>query len=200
MVDFSAMAAYEPRWPGVKELNFADQWRARWVDERELPENAPVDHAYAMVMYRDKGYAARPAGSAVWGMVEGQVGDAPVDAWLSNALREQAGVTAAKTELIGFFECKATRLNPDYQPGDLTVRPLYVAAAQEVDDMPDGSAYERRRFPLNEYIVAMRARYPELIDYLGMGDARYAVMRSKGEASPRPTGPHETTTQPARES
>lgn len=182
MVDFGAAGAYEPKWPGVKEMNFADQWRARWNDERELPENAPVYHAYAMVMMGDKGYATREAGSPKWGMVEGLVGEASVDAWLKAALAEQTGATAGKTELVGFFECKATMLNKDFKQGEVTVRPLYVVAAKSIDDAPADSRYERRRFPLNEYFVAMRARYPELLEHLTEAGQLYAVMRARGEA------------------
>jgi len=67
MVDLSALAAYEPRWPGVVELNLQDQWRARWVDEQVLPPNAPVNYAYAMVVAGEKGYVLRrPASSRGW--------------------------------------------------------------------------------------------------------------------------------------
>jgi hypothetical protein len=183
MVDFGAAGvAYEPKWPGVKELNFADQWRARWNDEHELPENAPVYQAYAMVMMGDKGYATRESGASKWGMVEGLVGDTPIDAWLKAALQEQTGATAGKTELVGYFECKATKLNADFESGEVTVRPFYVVAAKKIDDSPANPRFERRRFPLNEYMVAMRARYPELLDYLSKADERYAIMRARGEA------------------
>ena len=74
MVDLGAIAAYEPRWPGVKELNIADDWRARWVDEQSLPENAPVHYAYALVVMGDKGYGVRESGGNRWGMLEGATG------------------------------------------------------------------------------------------------------------------------------
>ena len=50
MVDMNALAAYEPVWPGVKELNIQDDWRARWVDEQELPDNAPVHFVYSLLV------------------------------------------------------------------------------------------------------------------------------------------------------
>ena len=182
MVDMNYVRNYEPRWPGVKELNLADQWRARWVDEQELPAEAPVNYAYAMLLLGDKAYAVRPAGGKNWGMVEGATGDTPAEDWLAMALKEQANATAKTIALVGFYECKATRLNTEFEQGALTVRPLYVVSAKSVDDMPDGSAFERRRFPLNEYMVAMRARYPELLDQLTTADHRYAVLRAKGQA------------------
>lgn len=182
MVDLGALAAYEPRWPGVKELNLADQWRARWVDEQVLPENAPVYHVYALVVMGDKGYATRQKGAGQWGMVEGPIGDLAVEQFIETAARERIGATLARAELIGFLECKATMHNTEFKQGELTVRPLYVLIAKKVDDLPDGSAFERRRFPMNEYMVAMRARYPELLDYLTEAASRYAVLRAKGEA------------------
>lgn len=182
MVDMNYVRNYEPRWPGVKELNLADQWRARWVDEQDLPDEAPVNYAYAMLMLGDKGYAVRPTGAAVWSLVEGNTGDTPAADWLTHALREQANATARLVSLIGFFECKATRLNTEYEQGALTVRPFYLVAAATVGDMPPGAKFERRRFPHNEYMVAMRARYAEFLDYLGAADHRYAILRAKGEA------------------
>lgn len=181
MVDMGAIAAYEPRWPGVKELNFADQWRARWVDEQTLSEHAPVDHLYALVLLGDKGYMTREAGAAKWSVLEGNPGDLTPEAFLKAAAKARFGATPSKIELIGYFECKPTRHNTDTKAGEITVRPLYVVAAKKVDDLPDGSGWERRRFPFNEYIVALRARYPEIVDYVSMAVNRYAVLRTKGE-------------------
>ena len=182
MVDLQAIAAYEPKWPGVRELNFADQWRARWNSESELPDGAPVFHAYAMVVMGDKGYATREKGGDRWGLVEGPVGDMAAEAFVKSAAKERTGATIAKAELIGFFECKATRHNKEFEQGSITVRPLYLLIAKKVDDLPANSGFERRRFPFNEYMVAMRARHAELEEYLAMGANRYGVMRAKGEA------------------
>ena len=179
MVDFNQMPVYEPRWPGVKELNLEDQWRARWVNEQELPEGAPVHYAYAAVFFGDKGYAARAIGANRWGMLEGLVGGLSADEYLKNSCKA-VGITIGEAELVGFFECKATSHNPEFEAGDLTVRPLYVISAKSVKDVPEGSAWERRRFPRNEYLAALRARYPELMDYLTLAFGRYAVMAAKG--------------------
>ncbi len=182
MVDMSAIRAYEPRWPGVRELNFADQWRARWVDEQDLPAGAPVHVAYAVVLMDDKGYATREKGSAKWEMLEGEVGSASAEDFLKAALKERIGGSPARMDLVGFFECKPTRHNTAFKPDDVTVRPMYVVVAKKVDDLAANSKYERRRFPLNEYMVALRARYPELADAVGLAANRYGVLRAKGEA------------------
>jgi hypothetical protein len=60
------------------------------------------------------------------------------------------------------------------------VRPVYIAVATSVDDLPEGSPYMRRRMPLNEFTVAVRKRYPEIITYLQKGIDRYIVLRAKG--------------------
>lgn len=182
MVDLGAIAAYEPRWPGVRELNFADQWRARWVDEQQLPPSAPVHIAYALVLMGDKGYATREKGGPKWEMIEGETGSASVEAFLKKALKERVGAIAARTDLVGFFECKPTRHNTEFPAETVMVRPMYVVVAKKVDDLPAASAYERRRFPMNEYIVALRARYPELADEVGLAANHYGVLRAKGEA------------------
>jgi hypothetical protein len=35
---------------------------------------------------------------------------------------------------------------------------------------------------MNEYLIAVRNRYPELADQFGEAGQRYAVLRAKGEA------------------
>ena len=182
MVDMSAIRAYEPRWPGVRELNFADQWRARWVDEQKLPVGAPVHVAYAVVLMDDKGYATREKGAAKWEMLEGEVEGGEPEAFLKDLLKQRLGGTAARLDLVGFFECKPTRHNTAFQPDDVTVRPVYLVVAKKIVDLPATSKYERRRFPMNEYMVALRARYPELADAVGLAANRYGVLRAKGEA------------------
>jgi|GEM_PF-4530888 len=182
MVDFPGVGVYEPRWPGVKELNLADQWRARWVNEQELPEHAPVHYVYALLLMGDKGYAVREAGSNRWGMVEGLVGTQSAEEFLASAMMEQAGATIARAELAGFLECRPTRFNTEFSKDQLTVRPIYVVAAKSIADLPSGSRFERRRFPLNEYVVAMRARYPEFLDQLTQAFSHYAVMQAKAQS------------------
>lgn len=182
MVDMNAIRNYEPRWPGVRELNFADQWRARWVDEQELPAGAPVQVAYAVVLMDDKGYATREKGATKWEMLEGEVGGGTAEEFLTKALKERIGGTVARIDMVGFFECKPTRHNTAFKADAVTVRPMYVVVAKKVVDLPASSNFERRRFPLNEYMVALRARYPELADAVGLATNRYGVLRARGEA------------------
>ncbi len=180
MVNLSELAAYEPRWPGVVELNLQDQWRARWVDEQVLPANAPVNYAYAMVLAGEKGYVLRRPGEPTWGMIEGATSGTPAQEFIEREVQARMGIRPGLVELIGFFECKATRHNREYAQGELTVRPLYLVVAGDVGDTPAG--WERRRLPLNEFMVALRARYPELDEYLGKAALRYAVLRKEGRA------------------
>jgi hypothetical protein len=62
------------------------------------------------------------------------------------------------------------------------VRPLYIVIAKKVDDVPEASGYERRRVILNDYLTAMRNRYPEIRAYMERAHDRYLTMRAKGEA------------------
>ncbi|MCE7928594.1 MAG: hypothetical protein HUU14_04875 [Dehalococcoidia bacterium] len=168
---------YEPRWPAVVELNFSDEWRARWVDERVLPEDAPVDYAYVIVWMGGFGYVTRSIGETVWRTVEGApgAGEKP-PAFVKRITREQTGATG-QFELVGFFECKATSHNPSFPPGAVRVRPLYFVLASEVKDLGRESPYERRRLPVNEHLKALRQRYPEFETYLGKAADRYAMLR-----------------------
>ena len=184
MVDFASMGSYEPRWPGVKELNLADQWRARWVNEQQLPDHAPVHYVYSLLLMGDKGYGVRERDipGATWGMVEGLAAGRSAEKFLKDELKAQAGATLGSAELVGFLECKPTRFNEEFKAGELTVRPIYVVAAKSVADNVGNAKFERRRFPLNEYAVAMRARYPEFLDQMTQAFSHYAVMQAKAQS------------------
>ncbi len=180
MNDMSSI--YIPRPLGAKELNLSDDWRGRWIDEQELPANAPVHYAYALVVMGDKGYVTRRQGESVWGSVEGAVSEEKPEAFIKRAVKEQAGATIGQLEMIGFFECRATSHNPEFPKDAISVRPLYLVVAKKVDDLPEASAYEKRRLPLNEYMRAIRGRYAELADPISAAGQRYAVIRAKGGA------------------
>jgi len=179
----SDLANYEPRWPGVVELNLGDQWRARWVDEQEMAPNAPVAYVYAAVYMGDNGYLTRRAGEDHWNTVEGPLppNERP-EAFVRRATKEQTGAVADKVVLVGFLECRATSHNPDHEPGAITVRPVYLVVAKQVNDVPAGSPSERRRLPINQHVAFLRQRYPELREHLARASERYMVMRAKGEA------------------
>lgn len=178
------LARYKPRWAGTLELNIGDLWRATWVDEQELPEHAPVFYLYAMVFKGEKGYVTRPAGSAEsWRTVEGDLEPGEtIDDAVARMAREQVGATVKRQGLVGFLECKATTHNRDFEPGVVTVRPVYVVVAERVEDLPGDAGFERRRLPLNEHMAAIRKRYPEMDQDLARAAQHYAVMRAKGEA------------------
>ncbi|GAB4337717.1 MAG: hypothetical protein Kow0010_25920 [Dehalococcoidia bacterium] len=177
------LARYRPRWGGEKELNLGDEWRAQWEEAGELPEHAPTFYHYTVVVLKDRGYVTRPVGEQVWRTVEGPLEPGQV---LEDAIREevyrQTGVVAQKLRLIGYFECKATRHNTAFPMGSVTVRPVYVAIGERVDDIPDNSGFERRRLPLNEFVAALRRRHIEIQDQLGKAVDTYLVMRARGEA------------------
>lgn len=173
---------YTPRWGGAHEINIGDQWRARWNDEQALPKGAPVVYAYAVVCLDSKGYVTRKAGSTTWGTIEGDLrpGESP-EAFVKRAAKEQVGARSGRLELIGFLECKATSHNVDYPRDAITLRPIYLFAPKQLGDVPDGSGYERRRLPMNEFVVALRSRYPELDQYLVKATERYAVLKARAE-------------------
>jgi ADP-ribose pyrophosphatase YjhB (NUDIX family) len=179
------MANYKPRWAGVYELNMGDEWRAIWEAAEELPESAPVEQARAVVFKDERGYATRPAGSdASWGIVEGHLdGNETPEQFVHRAAKEQTGATIESVHLVGFLECKATSHNPNFQAGDVTVQPLYVAIAKEIGDIPEDSPYERRRMPINEFMRAIRARHREIERYLNDAGQRYAVLQSKARSA-----------------
>ncbi|MGH2633575.1 MAG: hypothetical protein ACRDG3_09215 [Tepidiformaceae bacterium] len=175
------MNMYHPRPAFKTELNLSDQWRGQWVDEQELPEYAPVNYAYAFVMMGDKGYVTRREDDTYWDTLEGAVeAGESAEKFVRRAAIERMGATVGTIEMIGFFECRATSHNPDFEAGSITVRPLYLVVAKKVEDLPAGSGYARRRLPRNEYMKAMRDRYAEIKDYVGMVGSRYMVLEAQG--------------------
>ena len=176
------IAKYTPRHNWTRELNFGNQWRGVWAKEEELPEGAPVDYAYAVVMRDDKGYVTRRIGDDPWQAVEieMEVGDEP-EAIVRDAVFQQTGAKVSASKLMGFFECKSTKLNSDFEIGTIRVRPLYMVSASEVDDVPDESGYQRRRLPRNQFGEALRKRYPEIAEHMREAVDAYVVGHLRGE-------------------
>ncbi len=176
------IAKYTPRYNFARELNFEDQWRGQWVEEDELPENAPVNFAYAVVMRENRGYVTRNIGDEPWQTVETAVEiEDDSEAMIKEAVLQQTGASASHVFLNGFFECKATRHNTDFEIGTVRVRALYTVAAGKIDDVPEGSNYQRRRLPVNEFTRALKQRYPELVPYWRKAVDLYLVKEQQGE-------------------
>lgn len=174
---------YDPRWPGVKEIKFGDEWRAKFIADDSLPEGVPALYGYALVLMDERGYVTRPRGTeGSWLTVEGPVGDGETpEAWAKRAVKEQTGATADKLFVSGYLECKATSYNPSYEAGTVAVRPFYIVVAKSVGDVPDDSGYERRRMPLNEYTTTLRRQYAAFDEHITAAIDRYVVMSRKGE-------------------
>jgi hypothetical protein len=174
---------YIPPPLGVKELNLNDAWRAVWYERDELPPDVPSLYGYAVVVSDGKGYAVREAGSDAWGTVEGaiQFDEKPAD-WLKSAAAAQAGAEGLKPALMGYYECRATSLNPDFPKGATALRPIYLVVARKLRDLGKDSPFERRRLPMNEFAGVLRGRYPELRASITRAVDRYAVLQARGEA------------------
>ena len=175
------MSYREPEWAHLKELSIGNAWLARWIKDEELPADVPVDYAYGLVFLGDKGYVSRPDSATVWGTVEGSTEGAEVQSFLKQAAKEQTGATIGRQELVGFLYCKATSHNPDYKAGTARARPIYVLVATKMDDVPDGSPFVRRRLPLNEHLMALRERYPEIHRHMTEASEKYSILRARGE-------------------
>ncbi|MCK9520213.1 MAG: hypothetical protein M0R74_14495, partial [Dehalococcoidia bacterium] len=174
---------YVPKPGGKLELNLGDAWRGRFTEADELPAGAPIDYGYAVLFMGDKGYVSRPNANERWGVIEGAFHDGEtVEEWTARVAMEQAGATLARTDLVGYLDCKATSHNPDHPAGTIRVRPIYLVVAKTIDDVPEETGYARRRLPFNEHARAIRDRYPELQGYLSKALDRYMVLRAKGEA------------------
>lgn len=179
MPDLSSLP--EPRWAHLLELNISDQWRARWIKDEDLPAEVPVNHAYGLVYAGDRAYVCRPEGDSRWGTVECQPGTTDPIKAIKAAAKDQTGATIKSAVLVGFLYCTATSFNADYEAGAPATRPIYVLTASKVDDIPEGSPFERRRLPINEHIKTLRERYPEIHSYLAEAAEKYVVLHARGE-------------------
>ncbi len=186
MVDLTRVAelaaAEAARSGAPTELNLGDQWLGRWEDEEPMPDGVPVLHVYGVLLMDDKGYVIRARGTEVWGTIEGPVlpGEKPEIA-IKRLAKEQANATTSLVSPVGFMNCRATSNNPAYAKDARAIRPLYLVAAKQVLDLGRGAATERRRLPMNEYMMALRGRYSEIADYLGKAVERYMILRAHGE-------------------
>ncbi len=179
---FPQGAPPEPVWAGIREMRIGDSWRARWIAGTELEPELPVSALYAAVIMDGKGYLARPRGTAVWQSIEGEaLAGEKAEPALKRLLKERMAATLARAELMGYLECRATSFHPDLSAGSVSVQPIYLAVAKTVGNMPAASDWERRRFPLNEHVAALRLRYPQFEEYFAMAIQRYAVLQSRGE-------------------
>lgn len=172
-----------PKPPGVRELNLGDLWRARWVEGGPLPRGVPVDRLYGVVLLDSKGYVSRARGAEHWDTLEGvpAAGEPPA-AFLKKLARDHVGADATVIELIGYLDCRATSHNPTAPAGTAAVRAFYTMAARKVAANPGDPAFERRRLPLNEFMQALRLRYPEFEEYFGKSVERYVILHAKNEA------------------
>jgi hypothetical protein len=173
---------YIPLPVAVKELRLNDMWLARWSEANELPKGAPVNYVYTLLYMGDKGYVVREKGTENWRSIEGVVEDESAEAWIEREIPARTGLTVGKTALVGFLACRPTKFNTEFPAGSFAVRPLYIVVASKVGETPDDSAYERRRLPMNEYLVVVRNRYPEIREHIDEAAGRYVRMRAKGEA------------------
>ncbi len=186
MVDFGQVAAAAKKYNvsnAPVELNISDEWRGRWVEDEPLPDGVPVLHLYGVLLMDDKGYVVRERGSqGAWATIEGPVVAAEKpEAGLRRIAKEQANAAPARMEMVGFLDCRATSHNREHPRDSRSVRPIYLFAAKQVKDLGGTAAFERRRLPMNEYMVAIRNRYPEIDDYLPKAVERYMVLRAKAE-------------------
>lgn len=174
---------YDPRWPGVKEIKFGDDWRARYIAETELPADAPLSYGYALVLMDERGYVTRPKGNeSAWFTVEGPIpAGQKADAWAKEAAKVQTGAVAGKVFVQGYLECRATSHNREFEAGAITIRPFLVVVAKKMGDIPEDSPHERRRLPINEYSREVRRQYAAFDEHVLAAIDRYLVMSRKGE-------------------
>lgn len=167
--------------PGVREVNFGDQWRGVFSKE-DAPADGRITHAYVVIAKDDRGYVLRPRDTEHWGILEVEIpeGSSVEDAVREAALRD-AAAHVARLVPSGHLMCKATRHNTEYSLGDVTYRGFYVGVASAVDPPPDDAPFERRRLRFNELAVMIRRQHRELENYLMLAVDTYLILREKGE-------------------
>ena len=172
----------EPSFGGTLEIILGRDWRAVYVDEEPVPDDRPALYAYALVVRREYGYVTERDGDEGWSIVEGETGEGEsAEAFVKRAAYERTGATVGRTLLIGYLDCTATSHNERFELNTHAAQPLYVAVADEVGALPEGSGYHRRRLPINEFQKEVRQRYPALWKYLSRGLDRYLILQRTGQ-------------------
>ena len=171
----------EPRYGGTLEILLEGEWRAVYVDEEPVPEGLPERYAYALVVHGEHGYVTERDGERGWRVVEGETEEGESgEAFARRAALERTGATVGRTLLIGYLHCEA--IDPDKRPtGERAARPLYVAVAEEVGPVPEGSGWHRRRLRLTDFQKEVRLRYPSLWRYFSRGLDRYLILQRTGQ-------------------
>ena len=172
----------ETHFHGTVEIILAGNWRAIYVEEDSLPDDAPALYAYACVVRGDYGYVTERDEGAGWQVVEGEIGeDETAEEFVARAAYERTGAKISQTFLIGYLDCEATSYNERYENHFRALRPLYVAVASEVGPVPDGSDYHRRRLRMNEFQNELRKRYPTFHQHFMRGLGQYLVLERTGK-------------------
>lgn len=172
----------EPRYGGTLEILLEGDWRAVYVDEEPVPDGLPERYAYALVVRGEHGYVTERDDEPGWRVVEGKTAQGEDgEAFARRAARERTGASVGRLLLIGYLDCEATDANARFETGERAARPLYVAVADEVGPVPEGSGYHRRRLRLTEFQNEVRRRYPSLWRYFSRGLDRYLILHRTGQ-------------------
>ncbi len=179
---FDPSSFYIPEPAGVYEHNLGDEWRGIWMDTEEVPEGILLSGCYLFLFMDGKGYVTRSSEDVTWGTPTGVPAEGEsFQQLVARMAKEQAGITLKKTIVHGMLGCKATSHNAKYPAGSISLQPFVIGIASKVDDIAASSGSMRRRLPANEYIAAMRKRYPEWERYVGDLVSRYLILEAKGE-------------------
>jgi hypothetical protein len=175
------MTIPEKRWPARRELKLQNEYRAYYMENAEAQADEPVRHIYLIVSRGERFLLARSGPEAAGILVEPvKEGEAPADV-ARRIAKERVGATIGEPVVSGHLRCLATKFAKDAPPGAIHLRQVMVAAASEVEDLPEDSPWERRTVNQRDLILTIGKRHIEIADALRPAVSEWVKLRAQGK-------------------
>ena len=178
---FPGASIPEKRWPARRELKLQNQYRAYYMDDAEAASDEPVRHVY-LIVSRGERFLLAKSGDEGAGILEAPVkqGESPTDV-ARRIAKERVGATIGEPVVSGQLRCLATKFVKDDVPGAIHRRQVMVAAASEVEDLPQGNPWERRTVNQRDLILTIGKRHIEIADALRPAVSAWVKLHAQGK-------------------
>jgi hypothetical protein len=171
----------EKRWPARRELKIKNEYRAYYLDDKESAPDEPVLHIY-LIVSRGERFLLSKSGDEAPGILEEPVKAKESVAKVARRIaKERVGATIGDPVVTGHLRCMATKFAKDAKPGEIHLRQILVAAASEVEDLPDDGPWERRTVNQRDLIQTINRRHVEIADALRPAVSEWLKLHTQGK-------------------
>ena len=178
---FAGMNIPEPRWPARKELKLKNEYRAYYLENKDVDSDEPVRHVYLIVSRGERFLLSRNGAEAA-GILDEPVGqgESPADVGRRIA-KERVGAEIGEPVVAGHLRCMATKFAKNDEPGAIHLRQIMVAAASEVEDLPQDGGWERRTVNQRDLVLTINKRHIELGPPLLSAVSEWVKLHAQGK-------------------